>query len=551
MKFDVRMGTRRIQIEENLADRAIRFFDPVRANQRAAARLSAAAAGGYVGASTARRQTMSWQAQKGDADAVILYDLPTLRERSRDLLRNAPLAAGAVNTVVTNVVGTGLKVKSQIDRDVLKLTEGAADAWEAQTEREWRLFFDSPECDLARTLRGADQQELVLRQVMENGDVFVLMPTVARPGSPYGLKLQLVEGDRVCNRDGFKDSPTLAGGVERDRNGAPVAYHVLNQHPGSSFFRTGERTWTVVPAFGKTGRRNVIHLFKMLRPGQSRGVPYLAPVIEPLKQLDRYTEAEIMAAVVSGMFTVFIKSETGDTGLSPMEPTAETGGKDTDDDFKLASGAILNLAKGEEIQSANPTRPNAGFDPFVMAVLRQIGVALELPFEVLIKHFTASYSAARAALLEAWRFFRTRREWLAANFCQVVYENWMDEAVALGRIKAPGYFADPLLRKAYLGADWIGDAQGQIDPVKEISAAEKRIFLGVSSVTEETAAITGGDFERNIPLIKKERRLLIEAGLSGPTPKALPAGPANEAGAPSKQDETQDTQDQPEKGEEN
>jgi lambda family phage portal protein len=310
VKFDVRMGTRRILIEENLVDRAIRFFDPARANQRATARLSAAAAGGYVGASTARRQTLSWTAQKGDADAVILYDLPTLRERSRDLLRNAPLATGAVNTVVTNVVGTGLKVKSQIDRDVLKLTEEAADAWEAQTEREWRLFFDSPECDLARTLRGADQQELVLRQVMENGDVFVLMPTLARPGSPYGLKLQLVEGDRVCNRDGSKDSPTLAGGVERDRNGAPVAYHILNQHPGSSFFRTGERTWTVVPAFGKTGRRNVIHLFKMLRPGQSRGVPYLAPVIEPLKQLDRYTEAEIMAAVVSGMFTGS-SSETG------------------------------------------------------------------------------------------------------------------------------------------------------------------------------------------------------------------------------------------------
>jgi lambda family phage portal protein len=541
VKFDVRMGTRRIQIEENLVDRAIRFFDPARANQRAAARLSAAVAGGYVGASTARRQTLSWQAQKGDADAVILYDLPTLRERSRDLLRNAPLAAGAVNTVVTNVVGTGLKLKSQIDRDVLKLTEEAADAWETQTEREWRLFFDSPECDLARTLRGADQQELVLRQVMENGDVFVLMPTVARPGSPYGLKLQLVEGDRVCNKDGSKDSPALAGGVERDRNGAPVAYHILNQHPGSSFFRTGERTWTVVPAFGKTGRRNVIHLFKMLRPGQSRGVPYLAPVIEPLKQLDRYTEAEIMAAVVSGMFTVFVKSETGETGLSPMEPTAETGGKDADDDFKLASGAILNLAKGEEIQSANPTRPNTGFDPFVMAVLRQIGVALELPFEVLVKHFTASYSAARAALLEAWRFFRTRREWLAANFCQVVYENWMDEAVALGRIKAPGYFADPLVRKAYLGADWIGDAQGQIDPVKEITAAEKRISLGVSSVTEETAAITGGDFERNVPLIKKERRLLKEAGLTGSAPALQP---------PATPQEPHEDEDQPEKRDE-
>jgi lambda family phage portal protein len=385
---------------------------------------------------------------------------------------------------------------------------------------------------------------------MENGDVFALMPNVVRPGSPYGLKLQLIEGDRVCNKDGVRDSPEIAGGVQRDGYGAPIAYHVMDQHPGSAFYRTGERSWKVVQAFGKTGRRNVIHLFKTLRPGQSRGVPYLAPVIEPLKQLDRYTEAEIMAAVVSGMFTVFVKSETGGTTLSPMEPTTEVGGASTDDDFKLASGAILNLAKGEEIQSANPTRPNSGFDPFVMAVLRQIGVALELPFEVLVKHFTASYSAARAALLEAWRFFRSRREWMAANFCQVVYENFMDEAVALGRIKAPGYFADPLLRKAYLGTDWIGDAQGQIDPVKEISAAEKRIQLGVSTVTEETAAITGGDFERNIPLITKERRMLIEAGLSGPAAPAAP-GKANGAAAPVNPQDPPPDEDQPEGGDTN
>ena len=108
MKFEATIGRRRVAVEENLVDRAIRFFDPLRANKRVAARLSAAAVGGYVGASTARRQTLSWQAQKGDADAVILYDLPTLRERSRDLLRNAPLAAGAVNTVVnTDGVLTG------------------------------------------------------------------------------------------------------------------------------------------------------------------------------------------------------------------------------------------------------------------------------------------------------------------------------------------------------------------------------------------------------------------------------------------------------------
>lgn len=108
---------------------------------------------------------------------------------------------------------------------------------------------------------------------------------------------------------------------------------------------------------------------------------------------------------------------------------------------------MIGLAPGEKVSSVDPGRPNAAFDPFVMAILRQIGVALEIPFELLVKHFTASYSAARAALLEAWKFFYTQRKWLADNFCQPVYEAWLTEAVLSGRVSAPGFFDDPLVDK--------------------------------------------------------------------------------------------------------
>jgi capsid protein len=63
----------------------------------------------------------------------------------------------------------------------------------------------------------------------------------------------------------------------------------------------------------------VIHLLDVDRIAQTRGVPMLAPVIEALKQLDRYAEAELMAAVVSAFFTVFIKTD-GDG--SPVEGLA-------------------------------------------------------------------------------------------------------------------------------------------------------------------------------------------------------------------------------------
>ncbi len=161
------------------------------------------------------------------------------------------------------------------------------------------------------------------------------------------------------------------------------------------------------------------------------------------------------------MFTVFVKSED-EEGLAPI-PGLSDSSQTKDGDYKLAPGAILDLNSNEDIQIADPKRPNQAFDPFVQAVLRQIGVALELPFEILIKHFTASYSASQVALVEAWKFFNSRRKWLSIQLCQPVYEMVITEAIAKGQLKAPGFFNNELLRKAYLGAEWIGPPRGQID----------------------------------------------------------------------------------------
>jgi len=213
------------------------------------------------------------------------------------------------------------------------------------------------------------------------------------------------------------------------------------------------------------------------------------------------------------MLTVFIKTEAGESNFDVSELGAETGATVSDKDIKLGNGAIIDLAKGEAIETVNPLRPNTAFDPFVQAILRQIGVALELPFEVLIKHFTASYSAARSSLLEAWKFFNGRRQWLAQNFCQQVYEVWLFEAIANGRIAAPGFFNNPLIKKAYSSAEWIGPAQGQIDPVKEVSAAEKRLQLTLTTQAQECAAI-GNDWDSVISQTKKERKQKIDAGIN-------------------------------------
>jgi lambda family phage portal protein len=511
-------------VQANFIDKVVTFVSPESGARRQRARSALAISGAYVGARYDRRQTREWFVSRGSADADTLIDIVTLRPRSRDLVRNAPIATGAVNTVVQNAVGTGLALQPTPDINVLGWSEEQGRAWGQTVGHEFEMWADSPDCDITRTQNFYEVQRLVMRSMLESGDVFSLLPMRKLPFGTYKTCFQIIEADRIHSPNGdgvlakdpnnseLKTANKVWGGVEVDANGAPAAYHILKRHPGASDFSgygAIAGAYDRVLAFGvKTGRRNVLHIYDRLRPDQRRGVPYLAPVMELLKQLDRYTEAEIMAAVITAMFTVFVKTETGAEGFAaPAGSTVQT------DELELGNGKIVGLAPGEEVQFPNSMRPNAGFDPFVTSILRQIGVALELPFEILIKHFTASYSAARAAMLEAWKFYKGRRVFVASRFCQPVFEAWMDEAVAIGRIDAPGYFTDPLMRRAYLRAEWVGDAPGQIDPQKEADAAVTRIEAGMSTLKKETMELTGQNWADLHPQRAREHQMRVDAGL--------------------------------------
>ena len=534
MKRLVRIGSRQLEIERTLVDRVVEYFDPVRGAARTRARFATAMTNAYTGASRDRRSMKEWKVSGGDADADTLFDLETLRERSRDLIRNQPLATGALATKVRYVVGSGLQLHPRINRKLLGLDDARAEEIEDQLQSEWESWACSTECDYERTLTFADLTSLAWRSTLENGDVFALLPMLERAPSHYALKVQLVEADRVCNPEFKQNDKAMSGGIEKDPvTGAPLRIHLLKDHPGALRARRGE--WETVDIFGaESGRRQVLHLYRKLRIGQSRGVPDLAPVIELFKQLSRYTEAEIMAAVVNAMLTVFIETGSGTTGLGPMSPTGETGGKVGDDDVKLAAGAIIELKSGEKISSVNPTRPNSQFDPFVLAIIRQIAVSLELPYEVVIMHFTSSYSASRAALNEAWRFVRNSREWVARSFCQPIYGAFVTEAVMRGRVGLPGFLrGDERIRRAYLGARWLGPGRGQIDEAKEVEAAVQRINNHLSTLADETAEMSGGDWEANLAQRAREVARRAEFGLEPPSTPGVASAPAP-AKAPAK-----------------
>lgn len=449
--------------------------------------------------------------------------------RSRDAMRNHLIARAAITRLRTNVVGTGLVCRAQVDHEALGISEAAADDLNGELDRLWSLYADDPrECDAEATLNHYQLQALVLVSSMVAGDVFVASPDQERPGCIFSTRLQLIESDRVSNPNAGLDRADLIDGVEVDGLGAPVAYHVCTGYAGEHLVGK-PLSWERLTVFGaETGRRRVLHvLADKERPGQKRGMPYLAPVLEPLQKLERYASAELMAAVISAMFTVFIK-KTGDfqAGNLPMSALAEEapGGDDTTDgELALGEGAVVDLGVGEEPMVANPGRPNAQFDPFFTAVVKEIGSALELPLEELLLHYSSSYSAARAAMLQAWRFYSLRRWWLACDFCQPSRELVIDEAVARGLIDLPGY-GDAAKRKAYCQAIWIGPARGAIDELKEANAAGKRIDIGVSNETLETAAMTGEPwqqvFRQRVREVEQRRQHNLQAlpkgGLENP-----------------------------------
>ena len=483
-------------LQQNVLDRVIAYVAPKVAQRRIIARAQIAALGGYSGARIDRAALSRWNPGAGSPCSDIIADLPMLRSRSRDQMRNAPIAVGALNTACSNVVGTGLTLTPSIDAAYLGMTEDDASAWQADTERRFAAWAGSKDCDLSRTLNFYEIQELSFRSTLESGDVFVNTPRPVRAGRPAQLALQLLEADLICNPSGGRDTGIMVDGVEiASETGEAIAYYVASKHPGD--LSTIGNTWTrVAVRGGETGRLNILHLFKPVRPGQRRGVPWISPILEPLKQISRYTDAELAAAVTSGMFSVFVKMDAGaftdlfneDAQSKVIESASSWSGE-------MENGKAVNLLPGESIETANPGRPNAQFDPFMQSIFQQIGVALELPKEVLLMHFQSSYSAARAALLMAWKFFRSRRDWLSTNLCQPVYELWLADEIAEGRISAPGFFVNDIVRAAWSAAIWTGDGPGSIDPAKEVAAAEKRVMMGISTKQIESILHDGVDWE--------------------------------------------------------
>lgn len=473
---------------------------------------------GAAGASYQRRALRGMVAESGSPREDIDLNNQTLRERARMLYMAAPIASSAIKTPRTNVIGLGLKMNPKIDREFLGLSREEAEKWEKTVKAEFAIWADDKiACDATGMNNFYSMQQLAFVSWLVSGDVFALVkqrdPTAMRP---YSLRLHLIEADRCATPEtiGFMvtsteiDGKRIYDGVEVDDDGMVVAYHFRNKHPYEVNFE--ETAYKRVLAYSeKTGMPNVLHIMSSERPEQYRGVTYLAQIIEPILQTRRYTESEITAAIVESFFTAFIMTDS-DSGEMPLGEVGVEGEEEYQqashdpNEYEMGSGNVVVLKNGEKVEFGDPKRPASGFADFLKEMCTQIGAALEIPRDILMKNFNASYSASRGALLEAWKAFKMYRGWFVDDFCTPVYELWMSEAVARGRISAPGFFTSPVARKAWLKCEWIGPTQGQLDPVKEVTAEIMSVEAGFSTNSDSAIRVNGSDWNQNMDQIQSE-----------------------------------------------
>ena len=474
-----------------------------------AAKTASASGYHYHGASKTKNSLIGWITGGGSAEDDIDLQGSTLRIRARDLYAGGGLGRGAPATMVTNVVGWGIRPKPKIDAALLGMSDEAAEEWQQAALREFSLWAKSTMCDATRQNTFWEMQELAFRSMLVSGDVFALFGAKPNPRNPYRLVIRLIEADRVSTPESTGESEAqntdnggrIVDGIEINKDGEVTRYHIATYHPLADE-TPDEITWDHIDAFGKdTGMPNVLHLMTVERPEQHRGIPFVSGMIEQVKQLDRYMDGELAASLVAAMLTVFITNDgTQDDSYDSINDSIAEEDKVTDDSLhiELGNGNVYELPPGKKVDHVGVNRAPTAFESFVSEVVTMIGSSMEIPYEVLMHRYDHNYTASRSAMLDFWKVVRRYRQHFIDRFNQPIYEQWLAEAVALGRIEAPGFFDDPAVRDAWCGCQWIGTSQGHVQPVQEANAAKIRMETGISTGEQEAMEYNGSNFFENM-----------------------------------------------------
>lgn len=455
-----------------------------------------------------------------------------LVSHSRQLAISNPAASAAIDRYVGGVVGSGIsyaapKVSSLIPDELFWVIDVVSK----------RFSMASRECALDRQglLDFPQMQTLTIENQMLSGDV-------AWVRKPNEYSWTAIESDRIISPYYMcdKTSPTIVDGifklinkengnrivdgVELDADGRVAALWILKEYI--------EQPWMVcegqierIPMYEDNGLPLCLFVYQPKRPAQYRGVPLLSPVIEQLFLQSAYVQAEGNAAALQSSLYGFITSQkpvNDETSpelpsrMDEMVAVADDGededegdgeGGDETPDFSVAykgqeayeniynpkakpitSGRFMHLADGEDIRFLQSTHPNSNFKSYMDATTELIASAVGLPAEILRLSFNSSYSASRAAIIQAGQKYSQVRTHFISRFIRPVYEVFAYETLK-DEIGENGAI---YLSKA-IGAEavWRSPRLAALDPKVELEAYKLAMELGLVDADEVALAVYG------------------------------------------------------------
>ncbi|AMV30905.1 Phage portal protein, lambda family [Pirellula sp. SH-Sr6A] len=494
----------------NVLDRIIGYVSPTAGLRRAQARKVLQRS--YAGAES-NRLTSGTKPKNQSADQELMgpYGADAMRAWARSMVRNNAYAWNVVDTIVSNVIGDGITLQSVYE------TKDGEDVEDVNESRE-KLWAEWCEvADINGQLTFAEIQVIAQREIVEAGEV--LIRKIRTPGKEYRgitrpvpLALELIEADRLSlERDTYKSSMARAEGnrvvrgIEVDQKGRPVAYWIYQQHPNSPY-SVGNQVPERVPA------DEVIHLFRLDRIGQTRGVSWFAPVMSPMRDLGIYIDNELQASAVASCFGVVVKTNTPSRGL--QNPTGDESTDNNGNTLEyLEPGMVTRIGVEESIEVINPSRPNSAAEPWISLMLRGIAAGTGTNYEAVAKDFSnTSYSSSRTSKLEDRTRYKRWQNYMVWHLCQPVWDEFCNKAAVVNAENFPT--SSELLedRRGVAPVEWQLPEQEWVDPAAEQTAAQQSIDRYMSTYQDELGS-RGRSWRATFYQASKEKKLRMKLGL--------------------------------------
>ena len=489
---------------------------------------------GYDGASSSRL-IGNWFPGGSDLNALIATASPNLRARVRDLVRNFPPFARAVNAIVAFTIGKGSRFQS------LALTpNGEPDHAVRRTiENRFRLWMER--ADVTGKLHLYELQQLAKRQECEGGEYVARFASPRRRNQMVSVQMFEAENLSAWHAEAQATGTDIWQGVEYDiYTGEPVAYHFQTSY-----------AWQQVSSWREPAE-NVLHGFHMLRPGQLRGVTSFAPAVMLAKDMGDYTGAEIDSAKLAAKRLAVVKAADPAAfqfmrGIGGQNNSTDMSDRDVD---WLENAYTEYLRPGEDISFANDAnRPGDSFDRFTRFALRMVSITEDLPYEILSGDYQGiNYSTSKASRNDFAMFLVPHQFRIDAHFTRPIFSRWLD-AEALTQDYLKGYWLNP---ERFRKAMWIPAGMPSVDPLRDGKADIDAIASGIKS-PQEVILGRGHDPEEVVMQRAAWLQLCADYGVdatTGGVSTAMANNPAKlgveEQLAPVSDDADKDGQDAPE-----